>query len=110
LEQRERPVSMSTHMWTSSGWRKGSYEVDEDYTRHQLEGMFIYSDAKPPTKADIRVKVSFASLGRGLTNLHLRANSLVVREDPPSSPGADYGFAILNRNYELHNGVPSIED
>ena len=74
------------------------------------KGMFIYSDAKPPTKADIRVKVSFASLGRGLTSLHLRTNSLVVREEPPSSPGSDYGFAILNRNYELHNGVSSIED
>jgi hypothetical protein len=74
------------------------------------KGMFIYSNSKPPTKADLRVRVSFASVAQTLTKAQLRANSLVVRVDPPSSPGADYGFAILNRSYELHDGVSAIKD
>jgi len=40
----------------------------------------------------------------------MRANSLVIRVEPASTHGTDYGFAILNKSYELHDGVSSIED
>jgi hypothetical protein len=111
LEHREHPrFDVRAHVdfeWMEEGVLRTGRGLTRDISS---KGMFIYSDTKPPTKADLRVKVSFASLGRGLTNLHLRTNSLVVREEPPSSPEADYGFAILNKHYELHNGVTSIED
>jgi hypothetical protein len=111
LEHREHP-RFDVHAHVDFEWmEEGVLRTGRGLTRDiSSKGMFIYSDTKPPTKADLRVKVSFASLGRGLTNLHLRTNSLVVREEPPSSPEADYGFAILNKHYELHNGVTSIED
>ena len=93
--------------WTEEGVLRTGQGLTRDISS---KGMFIYSDAKPLSTADLRVKVSFASLGRGLTNLHLRTNSLVIREEPPSSTEAVYGFAILNKHYELHNGIASIED
>ena len=74
------------------------------------KGMFIYSDSRPPTKADLQVKVSFGSLAQTLTKVQMRANSLVIRLEPASAPGTEYGFAILNKSYELHDGVSSIED
>jgi len=74
------------------------------------KGMFIYSDSRPPTKADLRVRVSFVPFAQTLTKVQLRANSLVLRVEPPSAPGTDHGFAILNRSYELHDGVSPIED
>ena len=74
------------------------------------KGMFIYSDSRPPTKADLQVKVSFGSLAQTLTKVQMRANSLVIRLEPASAPGTEYGFAILNKSYELHDGVSAIED
>ncbi len=90
---------------------EGVLQTGQGFTRDiSSKGMFIYSDSKPPTKADLRVRVSFSSFAQTLTKVQLRANSLVVRVEPASAPGTDYGFAILNRNYELHDGVSTIED
>ncbi len=111
LEHREHPrFDVRAHVdfeWMEGGVLRRGHGLTRDISS---KGMFIYSDSKPPAKADLHVKVSFVSVGGALTNFHLRANSLVVREEPPSSPGADHGFAILNRSYELHNGESSVED
>jgi hypothetical protein len=74
------------------------------------KGMFIYSDSEPPPRADLRVRVSFSSVAEALTSVQLRALALVLRLEPASSPELQHGFAILNRSYELHDGVSSIED
>jgi hypothetical protein len=90
---------------------EGVLQTGRGFTRDiSSKGMFISSNSRPPTKAELRVRVSFNSFAQTLTKVQLRANSLVVRVEPPSAPGTDYGFAILNRNYELHDGVSSIED
>jgi hypothetical protein len=111
LEQREHPrFDVRAHVdfeWIEEGILQMGRGVTRDISS---KGMFIYSDSIPPTKADLRVKVSFSSVAQTLTKAQLRANSLVVRVEPPSSPGADYGFAILNRSYELHDGVSPIEN
>ena len=89
----------------------GVLQTGRGFTRDiSSKGMFISSDSRPPTKADLRVRVSFQSFAQTLTKVQLRANSLVVRVELPSGPGTDYGFAILNRSCELHDGVSSIED
>ena len=93
-------------------WLEGGVlQMGRGFTRDiSTKGMFISSDSRPPTKAELRVRVSFNSFAQTLAKVQLRANSLVVRVEPPSAPGTDYGFAILNRSYELHDGVSSIED
>lgn len=111
LEQREHVRygvrALVDFEWTDEGvLRRG-----RGFTRDiNAKGMFIYSDSAPPMKADLRVRVSFVPFAQTLTKVQLRANSLVVRVEPSSTPGTDQGFAILNRSYELHDGVSSIED
>jgi PilZ domain-containing protein len=111
LEQRERnrydvraPVDFE---WMDQGAVRRGQGLTRDISS---KGMFIYSDSEPPPKADLRVKVSFAWFGQGATNVQLRAQALVVRVEPASGPRIQHGFAILNKSYELHNGVSSIED
>ena len=74
------------------------------------KGMFIYSDIKPPAKADLRVEVSFRDFASIPTNLQMRAEGLVIRVEPATEPGSKQGFAILNRSYELHNGVNAVQN
>jgi hypothetical protein len=111
LEQREHPrYDVRAHVdfeWIEEGVLKTGRGITRDISS---KGMFIYSDSRPPAKADLRVRVSFSSFAQTLTKVQMRANSLVVRVEPASAPGTDYGFAILNRSYELHDGVSPIED
>ena len=72
-------------------------------------GMFIYSDSQPPSSADLHVEVSFRAVSEEPTNLQLSTKALVVRVDPAASQDALNGFAILNRSYNLHDGLTSID-
>jgi hypothetical protein len=74
------------------------------------KGMFIYSDIKPPAKADLRVEVSFQNFASIPTNLQMKADGLVIRVEPATEQGSQQGFAILNRSYELHNGVNALQN
>ena len=74
------------------------------------KGMFIYSDIKPPAKADLRVEVTFQNFASIPTNLQMRAEGLVIRLEAATEPGSQQGFAILNRSYELHNGVNAVQN
>jgi hypothetical protein len=111
LEQREQTRygvrALVDFEWVEEGVLRRGQGLTRDISK---KGMFIYSDSTPPTKTDLRVKVSFIPFARTLTKVQLRANSLVLRVEPPSPPGTDHGFAILNRSYELHDGVSPIED
>ena len=111
MEQREHTrYGVRAHVdfeWMEEGVLQTGRGLTRDIS---LKGMFIYSDSKPPTKSDLRVRVSFSSHTQTLTKVQVRANSVILRVEPPSAPGADYGFAILNKSYELHDGVSAIED
>ena len=74
------------------------------------KGMFIYSDIEPPAKADVLVDVSFRDVASIPTSLQMRAKGLVIRVEPATEPGAQLGFAILNRSYELHDGVSAVHN
>jgi hypothetical protein len=74
------------------------------------KGMFIYADIYPPTKADLLVDVSFRDVSSIPTNLQLRAKGLVIRVESATEPGSKQGFAILNRSYELHDGVNPVHE
>jgi PilZ domain len=74
------------------------------------KGMFIYSDIKPPEKADLRVEVSFRDLTSTPTNMQMSAKGLVIRLEPATNSGSQQGFAILNRSLELHDGVNPVYD
>jgi hypothetical protein len=111
LEQREHPrFDVRAHV--DFEWiEEGVLQTGQGFTRDiSSKGMFIYSDTKPPTKADLRVRVYLDSSAQTLTKVQVRANSLVVRVETPSAPGTEHGFAILNRSHELHDGVSSIGD
>jgi hypothetical protein len=69
-------------------------------------GMFIHSDSQPPAKADAQVEVSLHSVVHAVTGLRMRAKGLVIRVEPPTSPGIRRGFAIPNRSCKLHHGAP----
>jgi hypothetical protein len=92
--------------WTDEGVRR----LGHGYTRDiSAKGMFIYSDIKPPAKADLRVEVSFREFAVLPTNLQMRVRGLVIRVEPATDPGRLQGFAILNRSYELHNSVNPVD-
>lgn len=74
------------------------------------KGMFIYSDVRPPAKADLHVDVSFQDVLSVATNLKMGARGLVIRVEPGTSAGAVEGFAILNRSYELHDAANPVHD
>ena len=111
MEQREHTrYGVRAHVdfeWMEEGVLQTGRGLTRDISS---KGMFIYSDSRPPTKADLQVKVSFSSFAQTLTKVQMRANSLVIRVEPASTHGTDYGFAILNKSYELHDGVSPIED
>lgn len=69
------------------------------------KGMFIYSDAKPPAKADVEVDVDLHSVPGTATDLRLAAKALVVRVESPIRPKSHHGFAVLNRSYRLRNST-----
>jgi len=111
LEQREHMRfgirALVDFEWLEEGVLRRGQGFSRDIS---LKGMFIYSDSTPPIKADLRVRVSFVPFARTPTKVQLRANSLVLRVEPPSALGADHGFAILNRSSELHDGASPIEN
>jgi hypothetical protein len=72
--------------------------------------MFIYSDIEPPAKADVFVNVSFRDVASIPTRLQMRAKGLVIRVEPATEPGSQQGFAILNRSYQLHDGVNAVQN
>jgi hypothetical protein len=90
--------------WTDN---EGVPHRGEGFTRDiSTKGMFIYSEAQPPEKADIQVEVSLGSIPDALTNLQIAVEALVIRVDPALDPGILHGFAVLNRSCKLHNGSP----
>ena len=93
--------------WMDKGVLRRGHGVTRDIS---AKGMFIYSNIKPPAKADLRVDVSFREVGSKPTNLQMRAKGLVIRVEPATNTGSPQGFAILNRSYELHNGVNPVHD
>ena len=108
LEQREQTrYSLQVDVvfkWKDEGgvshWGRG-------HTRDiSPKGMFIYSDSQLPTKADIKVELAINPAAK---KLKMKARALVIRVEPPTSPGIHHGFAVLNRSCKLHNGSP-IED
>ncbi len=72
------------------------------------KGMFIYSEFELLEKADVLVDVSFRDVDPRSTNLLMRAKGLVIRVEPAAEPGSQQGFAILNRSYELHDGINAV--
>ena len=70
------------------------------------KGMFIYSEAKPPAKSDLRVDISFHD-DTTAKDVQMKARGLVIRVEPSTGPGSFEGFAILNRSYDLDEGVSS---
>jgi len=72
--------------------------------------MFIYSEFELLEKADVLVDVSFRDVDPRSTNLLMRAKGLVIRVEPAAEPGSQQGFAILNRSYELHDGINAVHN
>ena len=73
------------------------------------KGMFIYSEAKPPAKADVRVDVSFQDFPSTAKDLQMSARGVVIRVEPTTGPGSMEGFAILNRSYDLQEGAGAVK-
>jgi hypothetical protein len=86
--------------WIDKGVPRSGRGLTRDISS---KGMFIYSDSKPPEKADLQVKVSFRGFTEVSTGVRLSAKSLVLRVEPAASQDALQGFAILNRSYKLHD-------
>jgi hypothetical protein len=93
--------------WEDEGVLRRGQGLTRDIS---TKGMFIYSITKPPVKADLRVDVSFQDAALTATNLQMRAKGLVIRVEPETNPGTQQGFAILNRSYELHDGVHPVHN
>jgi len=112
MERRESP-RFGIRALVDFEWRdrEGVPHRERGRTRDiSSKGMFIYSHAEPPSKADVQVEVSFRSVAETYMNLQLRATALVLRVEPETRRGAPHGFALLNRICKLHNGVAPIED
>jgi hypothetical protein len=92
--------------WIDNGLRHSGRGTTRDIS---TRGMFIYSDSQPPSNADLQVEVSFRAVTEQPTNLQLSTKALVVRVDPAASQDGLIGFAILNRSYNLHDGLTSID-
>jgi len=93
--------------WTDEGVHRRGQGITRDISP---KGMFIYSDTKPPAKADVYVDISFQGPGFRVGNLQMSARGLVIRVELGTGPGSFGGFAILNRSYDLGNGVNSVVD
>ncbi len=90
--------------WMDEGVLRKGQGVTRDISP---KGMFIYSDAKPPVKGDLRLDVSFQDIVFMPRDLQMRARGLVIRVEPASGPGSFEGFAVLNRSYDLDETVSS---
>lgn len=105
LERREH-TRYGVHALVDFEWvDEGVIRRGQGYTRDiSTKGMFIYSEAHPPAKADLLVDVSFRDVSSIPTKLQMRAKGLVIRVEPATDPGSQQGFAILNRSFELREG------
>jgi hypothetical protein len=93
--------------WIDEGVIRRGQGITRDIS---IKGIFIYSEIHPPAKADLLVDVSFRDFTSMPTNLQMRAKGLVIRVEPATEPGSQQGFAILNRSYELLNGVNAVDN
>ena len=93
--------------WIDGGVTRRGQGITRDIS---TKGMFIYSDINPPAKADLLVDVSFRDVSSIPTNLQMRAKGVVIRVEPAAEPESQQGFAILNRSYELRDGVNAIQN
>jgi hypothetical protein len=85
---------------------KGSLLRGQGFTRHMnSKHIFIYSDSESLAKGRLEVEVSLPSLGDRDANLRMRAQSLLIRVEPPASPVERHGFAILNRSRKQPEGA-----
>ena len=112
MERRESP-RFGIRALVHFEWRDGEGvpHRERGHTRDiSSKGMFTYSHAEPPSKADVQVEVSFRSVAETYMNLRLRATALVLRAEPKTRQGATCGFALLNRSCKLYDGVAPIED
>ena len=83
---------------------EGNLYVGSGFTRDiSTNGMFIFSDAVPPAKADMELDISFPPASNAKTNLRMSAMALVIRLEGATKPREPGGFAVLNRSYALHN-------
>ena len=65
------------------------------------KGIFVYSDAKPPAKADLHIDISFQDVALMAKAPKMSVRGLVIRVEAATKPASVDGFAILNRSYEL---------
>jgi len=93
--------------WVDDGVTKRGKGLTRDIS---TKGMFIYSDIRPPAKADLLVDVSFREVSSITTNLQMRAKGLVIRVEPAMDPESQQGFAILNRSFELREGGKAVHN
>jgi hypothetical protein len=93
--------------WIDDGVPRRGQGITRDIS---TKGMFIYSNAHPPSKADLLVDVSFRDVSSVPTNLQMRAKGLVIRVEPATDPGSQQGFAILNRSFELLEGGNTVHN
>jgi hypothetical protein len=70
------------------------------------KGLFILTDSRPPTKADLQVEVFFSSIAGADTNLELCVQSVLLRVEWGPNVGVSSGFAVLNRSYKIANQDP----
>jgi PilZ domain len=111
LERREH-TRYGVHALVDFEW------VDEGVTRRghgttrdiSTKGMFIFSTAHPPAKADILVNVSFRDVSPIPTKLQMRAKGLVIRVEEATEQDSQKGFAILNRSFELRDGENALQN
>ena len=111
LERRERTrygvQALVNFEWIDAGVLRKGQGITRDISP---KGLFIYSDVKPPVKADLLVDVRFEHVLSMAKNLKMGARGLVIRVEAGTGGGSVEGFAILNRSYELHDQANSAPD
>jgi hypothetical protein len=104
LERREQTrygvQALVNFEWIDEGILRKGQGITRDISP---KGLFIYSDVKPPVKADLLVDVRFERVFSKAKNLKMGARGLVIRVEAETRSGSVEGFAILNRSYELHD-------
>jgi hypothetical protein len=102
VHTRDFVYALEDIMWMD----KGILHRGQGFTRHvSSKEIFIYSDPDPPAKGGVEVEVSFPSPGDRDANLRMRAQSLIIRVESPSSPEEQHRFAILDRRCKVQEGV-----
>jgi len=111
LERREQTrygvQALVNFEWIDEGVLRKGQGITRDISP---KGLFIYSDVKPPVKADLLVDVRFEHVLSMAKNLKMGARGLVIRVEAGTGGGSVEGFAILNRSYELHDQANSAPD